>query len=404
MKLKTANIALPAGKNEYFEWDDDLTGFALRLRRGAGGRVIRNWVIQYRSHGRQPRMTVGSAEKLTAAEARKAAKKLLAKVELGGDPQHDRRDRRERNEHTLRSVVTDYLDHKAGSIKPRSLELLRYYLLEGPHLKPLLSTPIDRITRKDVAARLLAADKNSGTPSAISLRSATSSLFSWAMSTGLVEANPVVGAFKPDTPKSRDRVLSGGELAAIWRGLADDDYAKVIKLLILTGCRRAEVGGMRWTEFDLDAGAWTLPKERSKNGLAHTLALTPSMRSIIDSVPRRERFDILWGYRNGFTSWVQGKQALDALLGLPHWTHHDVRRSVATGMADIGVQPHIIEEILNHKSGHKRGPAGIYNRSSYSNEVRRAMELWSDHVTALVEGRKSKIVQLERPAAMTVGY
>jgi integrase len=392
MKLTTANIGLPKGKTDHIVFDSELIGFGLRLRRGAGGRVIRNWIIQYRSNGRQPRMTVGSAEKLTAAEARRAAKRLLAKVELGEDPQHDRQDRRDRDAHSLRSVVQDYLDHKARSIKPRSLELLRFYLLEGPHLKPLLSTPIDKVARKDIAARLLAASKASGVPSAISLRSAVSAMFTWTMQMGLVDSNPVVGAFKPDTPKSRDRVLSGGELASIWRGLADDDYAKVIKLLILTGCRRAEIGGMRWSELDLDRATWTLPKERSKNGRSHTLSLTPSMLEILDGIPRRERYDILFGYKHGFTSWVQGKRALDARIGLPQWTHHDIRRGVATGMADLGIQPHVIEAALNHHSGHRRGVAGTYNRSPYEREVRAALALWADHVRSIVEGGEQKIV------------
>jgi integrase len=403
MKLTTANVDLPEGKDDLIHFDNSLTGFGLRLRRGSGGRVLKSWIIQYRQHGRGRRMLVGSAEKLTAAQARERAKKLLAKVELGEDPQQDKQERRDRDAHSLRSVVQDYFDHKAGSIKPRSLELLRFYLLDGPHLKPLLSTPIDKVTRGDVAARLLAASKTSGVPSAIALRSAASAMFTWAMQMGLVDSNPIVGAFKPDTPKSRDRILSDGELAAVWRGLADDDYAKVVKLLVLTGCRRAEIGGMRWSEFDLDRSAWTLPKERSKNGLAHTVPLTPSMLEIINSVPKREHFDILFGYRRGFTSWVQGKQALDARIGLPPWTHHDIRRSVATGMADIGIQPHIVEAVLNHQSGHKRGPAGIYNRSSYGSEVRAALALWDDHIRTLVKGGKRRVLAFDQPAANVGG-
>jgi integrase len=355
--------------------------------------------VQYRQRGRTRRMMVGDAAVLTAAEARKAARKLLARVELGEDPAGDRQERRERDAHSLRSVVTDYLEHKAGSIKPRSLELLRFYLLDGPHLKPLLSTSLDQITRKDIAARLLAASKNSGTPSAIALRSAASAMFSWSMQMGLVDNNPVIGAFKPVTPKPRDRVLSSNELAVIWNGVEDDDYAKVVKLLILTGCRRGEIAGMRWSEFIPEMNTWTLPGTRSKNGRALTLPVTPMMLEIIESVPRRERLDILWGYRKGFTGWTLGKQALDAKIGLPPWTHHDIRRSVATGMADLGVAPHVIEAILNHQSGTKRGPAGIYNRSGYTNEVRTALLMWSDHIRSIVEGGARRVVAFERAAA-----
>lgn len=395
MKLTTANVALPPGKTDHIAWDGDLIGFGLRLRLGARDRVIRNWIIQYRINGRQPRMVVGDATKVTAAQAREQARKLLAKVELGGDPQSDKRERRDRDAHTLRSVAQDYLDHKTGSIKPRSVEQLRVYLLE--HLKPLLSTPIDKITRKDIAARLLSTDKHSGTPSAIALRSAASALFSWAMSTGLIEANPVIGVFKPDTPKSRDRVLTDAELVAIWNGLADDDYGAVVRLLILTGARRSEVGAMRWSEFDFDKGVWQLPARRAKNGRALTLPITPMMQSILDSVPRREQFDVLWGRTaSGFTSFEKCKRALGERLDLAPWTHHDIRRTVATRLADIGIQPHIIEQILNHQSGHKAGVAGVYNRSNYQNEVRTAMVAWAEHLAALVDGRERKVVAFER--------
>jgi integrase len=392
-KLTTPNIDLSDGKSDEIYFDSELTGFGLRLRRGSDGKVNRNWIIQYRSHGRGRRMIVGSAEKLTAAGARKQARKLLAKVELGQDPQHDRAERRERDEHSLRSVAQDYLDTKTG-IKARSLELLRWYLLNGPHMRPLLSTPIDKVTRRDIANRLLETAKKSGVPTSIALRSAVSSLFSWAMQMGLVEHNPVIAAYKPETPKSRDRVLSDVELAAIWRGLEDDDYGKVIKLIVLTAARRQEVGAARWSEFDFDKGTWALPATRSKNSKAHTLPITPLMRSIIDSVPRRNGFDILFGYRYGFTGWSIGKRALDARIGLPHWRVHDIRRSVATRMADLGVQPHIIEQILNHQSGHKRGPAGIYNRSSYEREVRAALALWADHVRSITTGVTPKVVAM----------
>src|SRR5262245_24939725 len=190
MKLTTANID-PSGKPDAIFFDDELTGFGLRVRRGSSGKLFRNWIIQYRHGGSGRRMVVGSAEVLTAAEARKQARKLLARVELGEDPQQDRAERRDRDAHSFRSVAQDYLDTKTD-IKPRSLDLLRWYLLDGPHMRPLLATPVDKVTRKDVAKRLLEASTKSGVPTSIALRSAVSSLFSWAMQMGFVESNPVI--------------------------------------------------------------------------------------------------------------------------------------------------------------------------------------------------------------------
>jgi integrase len=411
MKLTTANIELPKGKSDHIVFDEDLIGFGLRIRSGSGDRIIRNWIVQYRQHGRGRRMIVGSAEKLSQAEARKKARKLLAEVELGGDPQSEKKERRDKDSLSLRSVVTDYLDYKTNvkarpekerttrPVKEGTMRMLKSYL-EGPlYLGSLRSLPIDRISRKDIAARLLAVTKASGAPTAIAFRSALGSMFTWAMQMGLLEINPVVGAFKPPSPKSRDRVLVDAELSAIWRGLDNDDYGKCVELLILTGCRRAEIAGMRWSEFSDDRSTWTLPKERSKNGKAHTLPLTPLMLKIIDSIPERDGFDLLFGRKHGFTGWSIGKRALDERLGLPPWRVHDIRRSVSTGMNDIGIQPHIVEQVLNHQSGHRRGTAGTYNRSVYANEVVSAMLRWSDHIGSIIEGGERRVLAFPQATA-----
>jgi integrase len=408
MKLRTAkNIDLAEGRSDdilfcerliecgLFKSGMILPCFGLRLRRASRSRILRHWIFQYRQHGRTRRMIIGSADTVTPAQALEKARKLHAEVELGGDPQAKKAERREKDSLSLRSVVSDYLAQKTG-VKEGTLRMLRTYL-EGPlYLKPLHGVPLDRISRKDVAGRLLAVSRASGAPTAIAFRSALSSLFVWAMQMGLTEHNPVVNSFKPPTLGSRDRVLTDPELTAIWNALEDDDYAKVIKLLVCTGCRRAEVGGMKWTEFSDDMSTWGLPKERAKNAKEHKLPVTPLMAEIIESIPRRDGFDLLFGRKHGFTGWSIGKRALDKKLGLKPWTHHDIRRSVATGLANIGVQPHVVEQVLNHQSGHKRGPAGIYNRSVYTNEVRAALALWSDHVRTRVEGGERKVVPMQR--------
>jgi integrase len=220
---------------------------------------------------------------------------------------------------------------------------------------------------------------------------------------GLVEANPVIGSVKPKDNASRERALTDAELVAVWRASGDDDYGRAVKLLIFTGCRRQEIGGMRWSELDAERGTWTLPATRSKNGKAHTLPLSPAAWGIINGVPRMASRDQLFGVSagRGFSAWAQGKAGLDRRLGdaVAPFQLHDLRRSVATGMADLGVQPHIIEQILNHQSGHKRGPAGIYNRSSYEREVKVALALWADHVRSIVEGGERKVLILPSAAS-----
>jgi integrase len=220
------------------------------------------------------------------------------------------------------------------------------------------------------------------------------------MGQGLVEANPVVGTNEPKSAPSRARVLDDHELAAVWHAAGDDDFGKVVKLLILTGARRNEVGGIAWSE--LNGSTWTIPAQRAKNGRQHTLPLSGLALSIIEPVPQRVGRDQLFGERGtrGFSSWAFAKHALDARLGdkVAKWTLHDLRRSVATRMCDLGVMPHVVEQILNHQSGHRAGVVGTYNRSAYEAPVKTAIGMWADHIRTITEGGERKVLAFSQDA------
>jgi len=167
-------------------------------------------------------------------------------------------------------------------------------------------------------------------------RAALNGLYKWAMGEGLLgpfPANPVVGTHKPADPQPRDRVLSDAELAAIWNACQDDEFGCIVRLLILLGNRRAEVGGMSWSELDFAAGTWLLPAARSKNKRSHRVVLPAAALAIIEAVPRRSDRDQLFGDRadTGFTDFSRGKQELDLRLGTTAkpWRLHDIRRTVA---------------------------------------------------------------------------
>ena len=387
------------GKRDVIVFDDSMSGFGYRMRVGAGGKVLRSWVVQYRHGGATRRLLLGAGEVLGAEQARTMAKKALGRVANGEDPQASKLDRRGKDKHTLKATVADYLAMKQRAVRARTYtELVRY--LTGTYFKPLHSLALDQITRKDVASRLNRISLDSSSIVAGRARATLSALYVWAMQAGIVEANPVIGTAKPKEGPSRDRVLSDAELAAIWQACGDDDYGTCVKLLILTGARRQEIGGICWSEIDFERGVWTLPASRSKNGRAHTLPLLPTMLAIIKAVPKLASRDQLFGARaNGFTGWSHGKPGLDQRSGVTDFTTHDIRRSVATKLADIGVMPHVIEQILNHQSGHKAGPAGIYNRSNYTNEVRAALALWHDHVRSVVVGGARKILHMPHAAS-----
>lgn len=395
-KKTAAALALPEGKGEEIYWCGQLDRFGLRLRR-SGDRTTRSWIIQYRQAGRSSRMTIGSAEVLSPEQAREAARQKLALVDLGQDPQTDRSERRDKDKLSFRSVVAEYIEVKRDDVRPTTLRSITSYLVHGPYFKALWGMPIDRITRKDVAAQLVTIARQNGKPTAGQARATLSAFFAWAMKMGLVDQNPVIGTAQPKSNPARDRILSNIELATIWTAAdADNDFSRILRLLILLPCRRQEVGGMSWSELDLDAAIWTIPASRAKNGRAITLPLLSGTLHIIKQVAHRAGRDPLFGQHHalGFSSWDKAKRALDAKLDIPKWNIHDLRRTIATRLSDLGTAPHVIETLLNHWSGVRGGISQVYNRSTYEREVRQALALWEDHIRSLVEGGGRRVVPL----------
>jgi integrase len=397
MKLTQASVkglSLPSGSSDKLFFDDDLPGFGFRIRDGGK----RTWIAQYRLGKKQRRVTIGTAANTTAEEARKRAKGILSRVHLGGDPQIEKAEARVQAASTVQSAVGRYLDEWAPRLKPRSMAEVERHLRR--HFAALSEIPLAKVTRATVAAELARIAKQNGPYAANRARAALSALYSWAMGEGLADQNPVIGTNKATDEIARDRVLSPAELSAIWQEAGDGDYAAIVKLLILTGQRREEVGGMLWPEVDLDGSIWRIRAERTKNGLPHDLPLSRPTVAILRDRAKREQRDLVFGAGDGpFQGWSNAKSALDERVlarlrkkdkkaKLPAWRLHDIRRTVATGLADIGVLPHVVEAILNHVSGHKAGVAGVYNRASYAAEKRMALDLWAEHVVAAHHGTR----------------
>jgi integrase len=223
------------------------------------------------------------------------------------------------------------------------------------------------------------------------MSNALSGMFDWLLRhRGAIDVDPT--ATLPGSPQSteRDRVLADGELVALWRALEEepDPFARAIRLMILTGARRGEVMAMTWAELDKSRTVWTLPAARSKNKLSHQVPLSQQARDLLPPPAGSYVFST-----DGGRTFVQGfgklKYRLDARLKFAEpWRFHDIRRTVVTGMAEIGIQPHIIEAVVNHVSGHKGGIAGVYNKAEYAEPKRIALERWAAHVEAVVSGVK----------------
>jgi integrase len=386
-----ARPTLPAGKSEAIFFDDDIAGFGLRLRR-AGSRT---WVYQYWLGDRSRRMTLGKWPKLSAKQARDLVDVLAAKVALGQDPAEEKIQNRTRKE-TFGEIAGDYLAAQATRLRPRSLEEVRRHL--NNHATPLHGLPIAKMQRRDVAELLTAIAAGSGPVAANRVRSSISAMFHWAMKAGIAESNPAAFTNK-EGERPRSRVLSVGELRDIWTALPEGDYGSILKLLILTGQRRTEIGDLRWSEIDPKRGVICLPPERVKNTRRHTIPMSEAVRSIVRAIPKTEDRDFVFGYgTGGFSGWSRCKERLDATINarrkkpMDPWTIHDLRRTAATMMADdLGVLPFVVEAVLNHASG-RSGVAGVYNLAKYEKVMQSALTAWAKRVAEIVRenaGRKA---------------
>jgi integrase len=225
-------------------------------------------------------------------------------------------------------------------------------------------------------------ETSSGPASRNRLRSALSAFFNWCVTEGLLETNPVTGTAKAAEGGSRERVLTQGELRQLWRALGDDKFSDVVRLLLLTGQRRNEIGKLQWGEIDLARKLIVLASGRTKNGRQHEVPLSAQALAIIEGMPRRNSSDFLFGKR-GFSDWAAVKAKLDQRAGIAPWTLHDLRRTCATQLGELGIQPHHIEAILNHYSGHRAGVAGVYQRAKYEGEMRAALQRWADWIEGI---------------------
>jgi integrase len=191
-------------------------------------------------------------------------------------------------------------------------------------------------------------------------------------------------------------------LVAVWHaldhyGAPTLNFKHIVRLLMLTGQRESEISNLIWRE--VADTALLLPATRTKNKRPHAVPLTAPALAILAEPRRGQGDDFIfrsYGKATAFASWGTSKRRLDEQLAtdgfeLAPWRIHDLRRSVATHMGELGVMPHVIEAVLNHISGSRKGVAGVYNRSTLEPQKRAALELWAEHLMAHVEGREHEV-------------
>jgi len=365
--MATGRITIASLRDlEGWLWDTTVNGFGAR-RQTKG--VF--YYLRYRHNGSQIMRSIGRhGSPWTPDTARNEALRLLGAVVSGDEPIAKRAE-------TFGSEVERYLQRKRA-LRPSSFEKIERFLTG--HCAALAKLSLTDIDRRAIALVLGEIERTRGPVARNRARSALSAFFGWTITEGLLETNPVEGTAKVNEGGSRERVLTPDELRQLWRSLGDDRFADIVRLLLLTGQRRNEIGGLQWSEIDFAKGIIILPAQRTKNKRKHELPLSHQALAILSRQPRRNSSPSLFSNTQGYKNWDAAKVKLDQRLPIADWRLHDLRRTCATGMAELGVQPHIIEAVLNHVSGHKAGVAGIYNRAKYADEMRDALVRWAAHV------------------------
>ena len=383
MKLTNATIArfrLPSGKSEHIEFDETMPGFGIRIRAGEK-REHRTFIAQYKIGSKHRRITLGNVAKVALDDARKEARRIFGKVANGEDPANEKAEARQAASHTLGPVIAMYLEAKEAVLRASTYREIKRHL--ESQWKPLHGLALSGIGRPHVAAQLTVLAKNNGRATANRSRASLSTFFRWAIGEGLCDHNPVVGTNTQQEDGPRERSLSDAEVARIWLAAPENDYGRIVRLIFLTGCRRAELGDLAWSEINDKECTITIPGKRTKNGQEHVIPLSNAALAILKDIPQRAGRDYLFGIgRGGFSGWSRSKVEMDKLAKLKEpWTLHDLRRTVRTGFGKLGVQPHVAEAVLNHLP-----PKLIrtYDRNKYESEKRDALDQWAAHLKVAV--------------------
>jgi integrase len=360
----------------------------------------KSWAVRYRRHGRTRKVTLGAYPAIDLVAARELGATALRDVARNRDPGHDKARTRAKQTDAIEDVVTRFVEqHCRRHNRPRTAEeterMLRKHVL--PRWR---GRTVSELHRRDVLD-LLDGVVGDVTPKAgNNVLAAVRKMLNWCVERDIIEISPAAGVKRPAAEKARDRTLSDDEVRNVV--LAADQipgpFGALIKLLLLLGQRRTEVAQMQWSELDFEARLWVLPAERAKTNERHEVPLSDSAIAVIAALPRVKgsRYVLTTDGDSPSSGYAKGKAKLDSLLpaDMTPWRLHDLRRTCASGMAKLGISLPVIEKVLNHRSGSFAGVVGVYQRHSFADEKRAALDAWGRHVEGLVSGKPANIVAL----------
>ena len=389
----------PPAKGQKDIFDRGYPGLAMRV--SYGGR--KSFVYFYRLNGKLRRLTLGQfrllepgekvpepkiGDPITLKGARDLWRAARQDVQAGRDPSTRRTGVGATD---FKGVFEEWIkrdqsNNRSQAVVKRNIERDVLPFWDGRQ--------IGDIGRRDILDVIDAVVDRGAPVMARRLYASLHRLFKWAVGRGIIETNPVANLPKPGSEIRRDRVLTDDEMVAVWKAAPrlGWPHGDVIRLLLLTGARREEIGGLRWSEIDV--ATIKLEGERTKNGEARDIPLSQAAVAILEAAPRIAGSDFVFGSKP-VTGWPRAKTRLDELSGVTSWRVHDLRRTAATGLQKLGTPLQVTEAILGHTAGSRAGVVGIYQRHDYANEKRSALEAWGAHVVSSVEGKKpGKVVAM----------
>jgi integrase len=391
---KSAIDAFPTPQSDTVYWDAGLPGFGVKVT--PRGRKV--FIVLYRTGGASSKLrkyTIGPYGRVTLHQARVAAQKVFAARLEGRDPAAEKRE-------SKRRIVADRVEDLLESFADQRLSQNR----SGGEIARLLRREMGRawagrsiheIGKRDVV-ELISAIEQRGAPVAANKALKSIKMFlRWCVGRAILDQSPADGVPAPTKEVARDRVLSDEELATVILAAraVDDRYGGIVELLALTGQRREEVAKLAWAELDLSQRVWTIPKHRTKNAKPHVVHLSDESMAVLQGIEKNGPHAFAFRGSKPFHHFASAKRKLDELSGVTGWRLHDLRRTCVSGMARLGVAPHVADKILNHQSGTISGVAAVYQRHEFLRERKDALELWGAHVGKIITAmlgqlRKSK--------------
>ncbi len=373
-------------KGRDVRWDTDISGFGIRIY--PSGK--KSFVLSYRHNGTKRLFTIGQYGNITLEQARILAQKKLGEVADGKDPLLTRRASKKKHDWNVSKAGKAFLKKLQSTSNRHHEEVERIF--EKDIFPSIGKVPIDEV-KKDHILKIIDSvlERGSGIMANRTLMR-LNRFFNWCIERNLIEHSPIYKLPKPTQERSRDRVLSDSEITEILQTKETIDYpfGPMVEFLLLTGQRRGEAASMKWSDYDKKERVWILSREHTKSDRAHFVPLSDMAIKILDNVPKLGNYIFTSAGDRPFENFSRAKVLLDEKIkaertkegqaDIPPWTIHDLRRTCASGMARLGVAPHVIEKALNHSSGKIRGVAAIYNRYEYATEMREAFTAWADHI------------------------